>query len=66
MGPILRTSAQSCRLLSVMCSRRSVGQGTVEADTVVYSLRHRNSSSSLAGREQHRPLYIDQPGPHDR
>lgn len=45
--PNLRTSAQSWRLLSVMWSRRSVGQATLEALTQLYSLRHRNSSSSL-------------------
>lgn len=47
MEPNLRTSAQSCRLLSVMWSRRRVGQATLEALTLLYSLRHRNNSSSL-------------------
>lgn len=47
MEPNLRTSAQSFRLLSVMWSRRSVGQATLEARTLLYSLRQRNSSSSL-------------------
>lgn len=47
MDPNLRTSAQSLRLLSVMWSRRKVGQATLEALTLLYSLRHRNNSSSL-------------------
>lgn len=47
MEPNLRTSAQSLRLLSVMWSRRREGQATLEALTLLYSLRHRNNSSSL-------------------
>ncbi len=47
MEPNLRTSAQSLRLLSVMWSRRKLGQATLEALTLLYSLRHRNNSSSL-------------------
>lgn len=47
MEPNLRTSAHSWRLLSVMWSRRRDGQATLEALTLLYSLRHRNNSSSL-------------------
>lgn len=47
MMPNLRTSLQSCRLLSVMCSSRRVGHGVADTITVLYSLRHRNSSSNL-------------------
>ena len=47
MRPSLRTSAQSCSRLSVMCSKRRLGQGSEQGDTLVYSLRQRNSSSSL-------------------
>ena len=48
MEPNLRTSSQSWRLLSVMCNKRSVGQGVAAAGTLSYLLRHRKSSSSLA------------------
>lgn len=47
MVPNLRTSLQSCRLLSVMCSSRSEGHGAADIITVLYSLRHKNSSSNL-------------------
>ncbi len=53
MEPNFRTSLQSWRLLSVMWSRRSVGQGMVAGVTVVYSLRHRNSSFSLDKTDQY-------------
>lgn len=52
MEPNLRTSDQSLRLLSVMWSRRREGQATLEALTLLYSLRHRNNSSSLQVRTQ--------------
>lgn len=59
MAPNLRTSPQSCRLLSVMCSRRREGQGTAECVTASYSLRHRKSSSSLQGATYHIKMTLD-------
>lgn len=47
MRPSLRTSAQSCSWLSVICSRRRDGHIVDDTLTLSYSFRHKNNSSSL-------------------
>ncbi len=47
MRPSLRTSAQSCSWLSVICSRHRDGHSADDTLTLSYSFRHKNNSSSL-------------------